>query len=82
MENGLEILNTQSTFEKKLEQIAAVDCYFITTSKLQEIQRETAVDDTLQYNRYKMLFITDGQRIRRARNLVSTHIFLWRRACR
>ena len=48
VENGLEILKTQSTFEKKLEQIAAVDCYFITTSKLQEIQRETAVDDTLQ----------------------------------
>ena len=48
VENGLEILNTQSTFEKKLEQIAAVDCFFITTSKLQEIQRETAVDDTWQ----------------------------------
>ena len=48
VKNGLEILNTQSTFEKKLEQIAVVDCYFITTSKLQEIQRESAIDDTLQ----------------------------------
>ena len=48
VENGLEILNTQSTLEKKLEKIAAVDCYFITTSKLQKIKRETAVDDTLQ----------------------------------
>ena len=45
VENGLKVLNTQSTFEKKLEHIAAVDCYFITTSKLQEIQRETVVDD-------------------------------------
>ena len=41
VEDGLETLNTQSTFEKKSEQVAAVDCYFITTNKLQ-VTRDSA----------------------------------------
>ena len=34
VENSLEILNAQSTFEKKSEQVAAVDCYFITNKQV------------------------------------------------